>query len=211
MKNNITLKEFINKIPPHNINNGHPPNSGEERHDWESKLLFSVYNKLNDKCSVLDYGCGSKGTLQYNLFSRYPDAKYYGLDIKGKFPIKSNSNVYMGLIEELPEKSKEVDCIVAGSVFSHLSWEGIKNVLDKLDLFFKNGGEFGFTTILNSKYELLYPDYYGKDTYGMAILTKDQYQKYCDDNNLTFEVLSFSYPLLNSPYKKQTYCNIKKK
>ena len=70
MKKNITLEEFLNQSTPHGINNGHPPTSGNERYEWESKLLFSVHNKLNDKCRLLDYGCGTKGALQYNLLKR---------------------------------------------------------------------------------------------------------------------------------------------
>lgn len=211
MKKNITLEEFINQSTPHGINNGHPPTSDNERYEWESKLLFSVHNKLNDKCRLLDYGCGTKGTLQYNLLKRYPNATYCGLDIKGKFPIKSETNLYMGTIDELPQQLKQVDCVVAGSVFSHLPWESIKDVLNTLKPFFENGGEFGFTTILNKKYELLHPEWYGPNTYGMAILTKKHYQEYCDDNGLVFEVLPFSYSLgPQNPYKEQSYCNIKK-
>lgn len=214
MEKNIILEDFINQFSPHDIANGpHPPSSGKERHDWESKLLFSVYNKLDDKCRLLDYGCGTIGTLQHTLFKRYPNATYCGLDVKGKrgFNKKSTDNVYMGTIDELPEKLKEVDCVVAGSVFSHLPWESIKDVLNKLKPFFENGGEFGFTTILNKEYKLIGHDHYGPNTYGMAILTKKHYQEYCDQNDLVFEVLPFNHSLgPNNPYKEQSYCNIKK-
>ena len=204
-----SLEKFLGKSKPHNLNNQHPPTDPNERYMWESKLLFSVYNRLNNNCTLLDYGCGGYGTLKTSLFDRFPDAKYYGLDIR-KFINPEGDKVNLGHIDDLVNVIPNVDCMVAGSVFSHLSWEGIENVLNKLKPLFDKGGAFGFTTILSDKYELLYPNWYGSDTYGMSIITEKQYYDYCTKNGLIFEILPFSYPMIDNPYKKQNYCNIRK-
>ena len=206
-----TLKEFLSKSTPHNLNNGHPPTNPNERYDWESKLLYSVNGKLKDDCVLLDYGCGANGTLKTSLFNRYPNSKYYGLDIR-KFTDPEGDKINLGHINDLEKTLSNVDCVVAGSIFSHLSWGGIESVLDKLKPLFDKGGEFGFTSIISDKYELLYPNWYGvnSDTYGMSIITEKQYHDYCNKNDLIFEKLPFSYPLKDNPYEKQDYCNIKK-
>ena len=48
----MELEEFINKVKPHGIHNSAPPKTPLLRHEWESKLLYSVYDRLGDSCIV---------------------------------------------------------------------------------------------------------------------------------------------------------------
>ena len=123
----MELEEFVSKVKPHGRDNVAPPNDPIGRHLWESKQLYSVFDCLHSNCSVLDYGCGGKGTLQYTLFNHFPNAKYYGLDVNNTefddnigFSIKDNGNSHFRDISELSNILPKVDCMVLGSVFTHL-------------------------------------------------------------------------------------------
>jgi hypothetical protein len=67
----MKLNEFVEKVKPHKHHNAAPPFDEKSRHLWESMQLFSVIDRLSEDCSILDYGCGGKGTLQHTLFSHY--------------------------------------------------------------------------------------------------------------------------------------------
>lgn len=204
----MDLKTFLLNSKPHNIKNGHPPYDDIGRYDWESKLLYSVVDKLSPSCKILDYGCGKAGTLQHNLHKRFNKSVYYGLDVHS---FNTNTeNVKLGHIDSLSKILPEVDAVVAGSIFTHLSIEGIEGVLDKMKAFFNNGGEFGFTVIFSDKYELITPNWYGPDTYHVTATTIEQYEDYCNKNNLEFTVLPITYPI-DFRFKVQTFCNIKSK
>ena len=204
MENNISLEDFISKTTPHNKLNGGTPGQGTFRHIWESKQLYSVKETLKDSCSVLDYGC-HWGTLKDTLFQHYPNAKYYGLDTKviidqvnsqknknsiqtvGLFQFESpeEHNVYMGHLDELNSILPKVNCMVLGSVFTHLDWESVIEILNKTLPYYEKGFELGFTAFLGDNYELYGQGHYGElNTYHVTVLKIEQLQKYCDKNNL---------------------------
>jgi len=199
----IPLEEFINKTTPHNNLNGGTPGQGTFRHIWESKQLYSVIGALKDNCSVLDYGC-HWGTLKDTLYQHYPKAKYYGLDKKividqitnqttnsipttGLFQDKApkEDNTYMGYLDEIDDILPKVNCMVLGSVFTHLDWESIIEVLNKTLPYYENGFELGFSAFLGDNYALYGQGHYGDpNTYHVTILRKEQLQDYCKENNL---------------------------
>ena len=222
----VGLEEFLNKVKPHTYQNAAPPFDIESRHLWESMQLFSVIDCLKDSCSILDYGCGGKGTLQHTLFSHYPGAKYYGLDINIEGPDNSGfnetklnnnlNNVYFEYIDELENVLPKVDAMVMGSVFTHLSLNKMTEVLDKLLPHFERGFQLGFTTFLGSKFEFGTSGVYGNDpeTYGYTIIKYEWYKEYCDRNNLEIILHPYFYKLpfdLAGTGNKQRFITIKKK
>jgi len=221
----MELKEFLNRVNPHTHQNDAPPFDSESRHRWESMQLFSVINCLTDNCSILDYGCGGRGTLQHTLFNHYPDAKYYGLDIDYKGPdnagfneakINNNSsNVYFGYIDELENILPKVDAMIMGSVFTHLGLSKMTDVLDKLLPHFERGFQLGFTTFLGNEFEFVGSSAYGNDpeTYSWTIIKLDWYLKYCEKNNLQMILHPYSYQLpfhIPNTEDKQRFITIKK-
>ena len=207
------LENFISKGVPHNISNG-APGKGEVRHEWESKLLYSVIDKLEDRCSLLDYGCW-RGTLRYTLLQHYPNAIYYGLDTKLVIDqnydpkmitdqlnesdvdyentiVDYGSDVHFRYLDKLEDTLSEVDCMIAGSVFTHLDWESIIDVLDKTLPHYERGFEIGFTVFLGDSYELYGKNHYGySNTYHVVILEIKMFEDYCRKNNLELSVLPY--------------------
>ncbi len=198
----MDLENFISEIDPHGHQPSAPPFGSLDRHEWESKILYSVKDKLSGNCSLLDLGCGSQ-TLKYNLTKRFPNSKYYGIDPK------------LGNMEEFPNLVKEINCCVAGSVFTHLEFNNIKNILNTLKPLFDNGGEFGFTFFLDAEPRLYQPFHYGPNTWGVSSTTLNQYQEYCEKNKLKFTLLPFDFKVDHliehegKVFSNQNFANIK--
>ena len=199
----MELEEFINKVKPHGKNNSAPPNDPIARHLWESKQLYSVFDCLHPSCSVLDYGCGGKGTLQYTLFNHFPNAKYYGLDTNNirfddniGFKVKNYDNVYFKDISELSTTLPKVDCMLLGSVFTHLGLKEIENVLNKTLPYYDKGFQLGFTTFLGDKIKThVNNQHVPYDYYWIVVLTKEWIKNYCDKHDLTFIIQPYVFEL----------------
>ena len=199
----MELEEFINKVKPHGKNNSAPPNDPIARHLWESKQLYSVFDCLHPSCSVLDYGCGGKGTLQYTLFNHFPNAKYYGLDTNNirfddniVFKLKNYDNVYFKDISELSTTLPKVDCMLLGSVFTHLGLKEIENVLNKTLPYYDKGFQLGFTTFLGDKIKThVKNQHVPYDYYWIVVLTKEWIKNYCDKHDLTFIIQPYIFEL----------------
>lgn len=196
----VTLEEFKNKVPPHGIFNEAPPKTPILRHDWENKQLYSVIDCLGETCSVLDYGCGGKGTLQYTLLNHYPKAQYYGLDLvedffsdsKG-FKEKENNNIHLLDIKELDNTLPKVDCMILGSVFTHLGLNSITNILDKTLPYYSKGFQLGFTAFLGE--EIIQYHKEKGDYWWIIVLTTKWIKEYCDKHNLDFVVHPYIFKL----------------
>jgi len=206
----MNLESFINNAKPHKfpmVPEDSPPHDPVKRHEWESKILYSVINSLSDNNSLLDYGCGY-GSMKFSLKNRYPNMEYIGLDKyvnKFAFP-------FVGDLSLLDEALERVDCIVAGSVFTHLSWGSIENILDKFERFFERGGEFGFTIFLTDKYDMELDNQFAKiEGYSSDVIeqTIEQYESYCKKNNLKFSLLPYKF---KTDYygRYQHFCNIRR-
>ena len=215
------LKSFIDSCKPHEWGNGHPPTTSEKRHEWESKILYSVIDSLSDKNCILDYGCGRNGTLRFSLYNRFPQMKYIGLDPdKPQNRWKSEcdeQNYVIGDFSLLNAAIEEADCIVTGSIFTHIDWETIEAVLDSFKIFFNRGGEFGFTVFLGDKYNTFGKSNWYKrsstKTYHVVATTVKQYEDYCRNNNLQFNLLPYDYRIRDRQLHgltHQYFCNIRK-
>lgn len=222
----MELKEFIEKVKPHKLQNAAPPIGDEPRHIWESMQLFSVIERLSDTCSILDYGCGGKGTLQHTLFNHFPNAKYFGLDIRHEGPdnsgfneaktVNNSNNVYFGYINELGSILPEVDAMVMGSVFTHLSLDKMTEVLDQLLPYFERGFQLGFTTFLGNELEFVGSGAYGNDpeTFSYTIITFEWYKEYCERNDLDIVLHPYFWAVtgvdIPNSENKQMFITIKK-
>jgi SAM-dependent methyltransferase len=224
---NMEFDEFLARVKPHTHQNPAPPFDIESRHLWESMQLFSVIDCLTADCSILDYGCGGMGTLQYTLFNHYPNAKYYGLDIDYEGPdnagfnetrlLNNSGNSYFGYINELENILPKVNAMIMGSVFTHLSLSKMTEVLDKLLPHFERGLQLGFTSFLGSEFTFHGAYAYGNDpdTWNWTIIRFDWYKKYCDNHNLQIILHPFFY---ETPFtlpdidksNKQRFITIKK-
>lgn len=234
----ISLDKFIEDYEPHNIGNGYPPKNKFKRREWESKILYSVIDSLSENNTLLDIGCGRYATLRFTLFKRFSEMKYIGLDPflneRGIDKLKIENNIdfspqkcFIGKLDMLDSSIDKADCVVAGSVFTHFDWEGIKGFLDNLKPLFDRGGEFGFTIFMDDDYT---EDFTNKQrsswyknspipTYHVVTTTIKQYQDYCKDNGLEFSLLPYHYDLDHTlkrksdgrEMKQQHFCNIRRK
>jgi hypothetical protein len=223
----MELNEFINKVEPHGVQNSAPPHDKNNRHFWESLQLFSIKDCLKDDCAILDYGCGGKGTLQHTLFKHHPNAKYYGLDIKiesadnlgfNKSKSKIGDNVYFGYIDELDKILHEVDGMIMGSIFTHLSLNKMTEILDKTLPHYQRGFQLGFTSFLGNDFTFHGSHAYGNDpdTWNWTIIKYSWYEEYCNKNNLDIILQPYFYTtpftLPNSGgINKQNFITIKKR
>jgi len=214
---NLSVQEFIDSSVEHTTRNGVPPIEPKNRHIWESMLLYSAKDKLKNDVKLIDYGCGNPGTLAITLLNRYPQSKYYGLDIMHSAENKDfdSQQKYIGHISNLEYIIDKVDCMIAGSVLTHLAWEDIVQLLNKCKPLFENGGEFGFSIFKGDSYNL-----YSKDPsasyYHVVELPIQYLENYCKDNNLKLKLLDFQFEIdhnieyENKKFNKQYFCNISK-
>jgi len=209
----MDLNTFISSVEPHGVSNSAPPKSPVKRHEWESKLLYSVYDCLGNDCCVLDYGCGSNGTLQHTLFNYFPNSTYYGLDLVGDnfedskgFKERKENNVHLLDIKHLDDVLPKADCMILGSVFTHLGLNEIRNILDKTLPYYDKGFQLGFSTFLGKAIT----QYYKSDNYDywwIVVLTIKWIQQYCDQHNLNFIVHDFKFDLDHTIPLGLTYQN----
>ena len=213
----MELEEFISKVKPHGRDNVAPPNDSTKRHLWESQQLYSVLDCLHSECAVLDYGCGGHGTLQDTLFNHYPNAKYYGLDVDGgseEFKVGDNGNIHFKDISELSNILPKVDCMVMGSVFTHLGLNEAIKVLDKTLPYYDKGFQLCFTAFLGDEINT-YAKLQGLsyDFYWIVVLTTKWIKKYCDKHNLNFTIHPYIFELdhkIDLGLTHQNFITIKK-
>lgn len=222
--NIMTFKDFQESSSPVNKATNHPPSNPTQRYLWENCILYSVIDKLEDGCTILDYGCGGNNSpLKDNLFSRYDDCFYYGLDHISVITRTDTESYSLRPLDEFKTLCADVDAVVCGSVFTHLDWEHIKEVLDSCSPLFENGGQLGFSTFLGEVYCTQKPNYYFAQqfTYGQVIVPVEYYENYCENRGLHFEVLDHYFPLeipgtincksRNVKLDRQDFCTIYKK
>ena len=112
----------------------------------------------------------------------------------------------MGHLGEIDDILPKVDCMVLGSVFTHLDWESIIEVLDKTLPYYEKGFELGFSAFLGNSYELYGQGHYGEsNTYHVTVLKKEQLQDYCDKNNLKLTLNPYVQELDHMVPGGQTY------
>lgn len=211
----MELRQFIDMCPFHGKSNIHPPSDPHKRHEWESKILYSVIDCLKDGNHILDYGCGRNATMKFSVMNRFPNMIYTGLDPKQ--PENAYNLDGVGDFTNLEKALEEADCIVAGSVFTHLDWDSIEMTLDSFEPVFNRGGEFGFTIFEGERYETYGRGYHKEpNTFHVSITTVEQYKTYCDSKGLAFTLLPYVYDVCHplpgySGDAYQSFCNIKKR
>jgi hypothetical protein len=206
----MELEEFINKVKPHGIHNSAPPKTPLLRHEWESKLLYSVYDRLGDSCCVLDYGCGSNGTLQHTLLNHFPNSTYYGFDLiedyfadSRGFGEKEEGNVHLLDIKKFDNILPIADCMILGSIFTHLGLNSITDILDKTLPYYDKGFHLCFTSFLSNE---IIQYHKGRDDYWWIVtLTIDWIKEYCDKHDLNFIVQPYVFELDHKIHFDLTY------
>jgi len=193
----MELKDFLEKVNPHKITNGAPPWDFNKRHEWESKQLYTVFEKLSNHSHILDYGCGSNGTLRHTLFNHYPYSNYYGLEIRNNhsdndgFTKYEKDNVYFGYDDELELILGKIDAMILGSVFTHLTTEKIEEILDKTLPYYDRGFQIGFSFFESEEIIYYRNNEYSSESFWIVTLTKDFLHNYCDKNNLKLVIHDF--------------------
>jgi hypothetical protein len=217
----MSLKSFIESKLPHGKYNVAPPHNPFKRHEWESKLLYTIKDVLKDDCVILDYGCGGNATLRYTLKNHHPNSIYYGLDVEenlddnyGFNNLVDNNNEYFYNIDKLDDVLPKVDGMVLGSVFTHLNIELIEEVLNKTLKHYDRGFQLGFSFFfgLNTQHYNPHPtiDKY----YWVVVLSIEWLLEYCEKNNLNLVVNPFVFELDHKipidDIKFQSFATIKK-
>lgn len=198
----MNLENFINKVLPHGKNNSAPPKDPFKRHEWESKLLYTVKDILNDDCKIIDYGCGGDATLRHTLRNHYPNSTYYGLDIEtdigdntGFNKLISENNTKFYDISKLDEIMTKSDGMVLGSVFTHLHIDKINNILNKTLHHFDRGFQLGFSTFIDSRVWHYNPDPVIDDYFWVVTLSMEYLSEFCETNNLKLIINPYVYKL----------------
>lgn len=187
----MNLNEYIANVNPHNKRNGRPPHDAQKRHEWESKILYTVDKYLSDDTVLLDFGCGPNGTMKYSLESRYPNAKFIGID-----PVREDKTVVRPL-EELDDAIEKATVIVAGSVFTHFGKERMIDFLDKIKYHMINRNlVFGFSIFLSETWRERQTPFYGQEgMFHVVESTEEFYEDYCSRNGLEFELKNFTHKI----------------
>lgn len=218
----MNIENFMNKTLPHGKNNSAPPRDPFRRHEWESKLLYTIKDVLKEDCKIIDYGCGGSATLRYTLRNHCKNSIYYGLDItdiivddnKGFDKLVSEKNELFYNIDKLDDILPQADGMVLGSVFTHLSFETIKNILDKTLSHYERGFQLGFSAFFGSENETHKKHPNIKDYYWVVIMGLEWISDYCERNELKLEINPFVFELdhivpINGT-KFQSFATIKK-
>lgn len=217
----MSLKSFIESKLPHGKYNVAPPHDPFKRHEWESKLLYTVKNVLKDDCVILDYGCGGNATLRYTLRNHYPNSVYYGLDVEenlddnqGFNNLVDSNNDYFYNIDKLDDVLPKVDGMVLGSVFTHLGIELIEEVLDKTLIHYDRGFQLGFSFFFGTDTQHYNPHPTIDNYYWVVVLGIEWLLEYCEKNNLNLEINPFVFELDHEVpiegIKFQSFATIKK-
>jgi hypothetical protein len=217
----MNIENFINKVLPHGKNNSAPPNNPIRRHEWESKLLYTIKDVLKEECKIIDYGCGGSATLRHTLRKHCVNSTYYGLDItdiiddnKGFDKLVSQKNEMFYNIDKLDVILPQVDGMVLGSVFTHLGFETIKNILDKTLSHYERGFQLGFSTFFGCENKTYSKHHTMEDYYWVVVIGIEWISDYCEKNGLQLIINPFRFELdhtLPMEYiRYQSFATIKK-
>ena len=154
---------------------------------WLTALVSPEH--LKEDMVVLDYGCGG-GRLCNYLSKRLQNFTYFGLEppygdgpdairfAREHFADPRVVFDFIGSYSEL-EAIKKADCVVMGSVLTHLTFEDGMITLDKFRTVADRSGKIFASVFLGQEYELRPPmNYCGcPNCYAAVILTHSQLNK----------------------------------
>ena len=139
------IKDFFNKLVE---KHGYSPKSLAYSGEKSQKIKFNIVTEvgIEDKCSVLDVGCGFGDYFNYLKQQGIKNVKYCGIDISNKivdFAKEKNSlaNVIQGNVLDLSDDEKYDYVISLGfnCVKTGTNWETLTQVLDKMWKLSKKG------------------------------------------------------------------------
>jgi len=159
---------------------------------WMSAQINPLEDKFKEGLKLLDYGCGN-GRISNFLSGRLKDYTYYGVEPDGSAGLSiakeyfSNPKHHFDLIGSEIEKEalENVDCIVLGSIFTHLKIEDFEIVMEKFKNSLLRGCDVVFSMFIGDEYWIRGEGgCYGiENCYALVIYTMDQLENFCKDNN----------------------------
>jgi 2-polyprenyl-3-methyl-5-hydroxy-6-metoxy-1,4-benzoquinol methylase len=164
-----------------------------------SCFLDAVKTKFKENFSVIDYGCGA-GILSNFISSRLHNFTYLGLEPRGEHGIErinlgkthlNDSRVKFGFTDEFSNINKnKVDAIILISVFTHLIFDDIKNILnDLLTVYEKNPNcTIVFSCFIDDESHVKnhQPNIWER-FYGESHITLVDLQTYCNEHGVNLE------------------------
>jgi ubiquinone/menaquinone biosynthesis C-methylase UbiE len=144
------MHEFDTHISGYRTNNDKALSlSGETSEffaEFKAKKLFSWFSTLkNEKCSILDFGCGD-GVMTKYVAKLFPKALVAGIDPSKKSIEEAQKNFPSLLFsaskegENLPYDNNTFDIIYSAGVFHHIPFEYHEYYLEELRRILKPGG-----------------------------------------------------------------------
>jgi 2-polyprenyl-3-methyl-5-hydroxy-6-metoxy-1,4-benzoquinol methylase len=167
----------------------------EKANVWMSSLIEPLEDKFCEGMKLLDYGCGN-GRISNFLSGRLRDYTYYGIEPQGQPGIDiakqtfNDSRHHFGYIgTDLETKAlSEVDCIILGSIFTHLSFNDFKSIMEKFKNSIMKGAVVSFSIFTDTEYKEIGRGAYGlSDCYNLVYYTEKQLNDWVSENNYTLK------------------------
>ena len=142
---------------------------------WLASLSEAAGQHFREGLRVLDYGCGAGRYCDF-LDQRLENFGYYGVEKRGSSlrhgekSIRVATRIFrhdrrarFGFIgSRLEEEAiRNVDVVVLGSIFTHLDFREVRQILAKLRPVIERGGTVVFSAFIANEYRLE-----GRDAYG---------------------------------------------
>ena len=145
---------------------------GSDVEPYSTRWCECLSEGIRDKTSynIIDWGCGyARFLLHIIKKGNVNTTRYFGFELQGKthgellidfcrenyshLDMKEGSSIKFGYVdnEELVKEAKnKCTTMLLGSVFTHLSLESSKAIINRFDDFIVNGGEIVFSLILSA-------------------------------------------------------------
>lgn len=174
---------------------------------WSTAQLTPLEGVFKEGLKILDYGCGN-GRLFNFISGRLKDFTYYGVehpDSDGNIEIPKSlfgrDNRFNVDYIDSPFETKainKVDCVVLGSIFTHLRFSEFERVCDKFKPILERSGVIVFSVFIADMYivEGVGGAYGVKECYGRVFYTMEQLRDYCKKNDLKIK----EYPEYDAQY-----------
>ena len=153
---------------------------------------------FRERMVVLDYGCGAGRYAQF-LRQRLKRFDYFGLEKPGstfghgeksieaaKRFFRWDWRARFGLIGSSLELKAmaRVNVVVLGSIFTHVDFDELCRILEKMRPLLLRGGKVVFSIFIAGEYRLEHKDAYGfDDCYSRVWFTEEQIRRLCDQND----------------------------
>lgn len=169
---------------------------------WYGCLLAALgHEYVKEGFTLLDYGCGN-AALAVFITGKLSKFEYFGLEPEGSPHIHSavsHPNIHVGYIGSPVEDIAigQANCVILGSVFTHLEWKDSCAILDKIQPIIRRGAVVFSCFIADAEAYIdnnHYP-YSSIPTYHYAFITEDMIKKYAELNKFNFEITDIFYSL----------------